>query len=64
MFGVAWALDSSQWSLTFEVRKRLAIPPAIAATMGELSQWSLTFEVRKSVTGHPTPPPAERRNGA
>ena len=36
---------SSQWSLTFEVRKR----PASDSESGQeaQSQWSLTFEVRK-----------------
>ena len=46
----------SQWSLTFEVRKRTI------GTLGCLglwiqSQWSLTFEVRKrliGLAGHPS----------
>ena len=37
---------ASQWSLTFEVRKKARpIPPRFR---GFVSQWSLTFEVRKS----------------
>ena len=39
----------SQWSLTFEVRKRRAIWDASQQGSGE-SQWSLTFEVRKRMT--------------
>ena len=35
----------SQWSLTFEVRKRGAELPQLLFI--EESQWSLTFEVRK-----------------
>ena len=42
----AWAV-TSQWSLTFEVRKRRS-SAVIAGYIGP-SQWSLTFEVRKSV---------------
>ena len=38
---------TSQWSLTFEVRKRWG--EASGVTTGESSQWSLTFEVRKRV---------------
>ena len=37
----------SQWSLTFEVRKRLAVAAHLLGRVFE-SQWSLTFEVRKS----------------
>ena len=36
----------SQWSLTFEVRKRLAVAAHLLGRVFE-SQWSLTFEVRK-----------------
>ena len=36
----------SQWSLTFEVRKRWAVS-ARAGMNDPTSQWSLTFEVRK-----------------
>ena len=35
----------SQWSLTFEVRKRGI--PKMQAILVDKSQWSLTFEVRK-----------------
>ena len=37
----------SQWSLTFEVRKRPPMTPQ--RTSKFTSQWSLTFEVRKRV---------------
>ena len=40
------AIELSQWSLTFEVRKSDDVKATLAATKG--SQWSLTFEVRKS----------------
>ena len=36
----------SQWSLTFEVRKRMSCTST--RTVCCWSQWSLTFEVRKS----------------
>ena len=36
----------SQWSLTFEVRKRALTAPKHEAWWAQ-SQWSLTFEVRK-----------------
>ena len=36
----------SQWSLTFEVRKRA--PGGSPKRPNTTSQWSLTFEVRKS----------------
>ena len=40
----------SQWSLTFEVRKRLHLMrPEMWYSI--VSQWSLTFEVRKSIIG-------------
>ena len=35
----------SQWSLTFEVRKRRPVVSSVRLLDG--SQWSLTFEVRK-----------------
>ena len=35
----------SQWSLTFEVRKRAHV--RISPGTSSRSQWSLTFEVRK-----------------
>ena len=37
---------SSQWSLTFEVRKSRTYGPWVPSS-GAASQWSLTFEVRK-----------------
>ena len=37
--------SESQWSLTFEVRKRY--PAGSYFRILEMSQWSLTFEVRK-----------------
>ena len=40
------ALDMSQWSLTFEVRKR-RVATTVVAGGANPSQWSLTFEVRK-----------------
>ena len=39
-------LGSSQWSLTFEVRKRVRMLRSVIV-MDYQSQWSLTFEVRK-----------------
>ena len=42
------ALWQSQWSLTFEVRKRGGRGPRDLISVW--SQWSLTFEVRKSWT--------------
>jgi len=54
----------SQWSLTFEVRKR-AWGEASGVTTGESSQWSLTFEVRKRPTSPTRPRPRGYcRNGA
>ena len=44
-----FAASSSQWSLTFEVRKSSYTFPS-TCTWVALSQWSLTFEVRKSVS--------------
>ena len=38
----------SQWSLTFEVRKRALGKSGLTGV--NVSQWSLTFEVRKSAT--------------
>ena len=49
---VAEAIQS-QWSLTFEVRKRDAWR-SITTRHAE-SQWSLTFEVRKRRQRHPAP---------
>ena len=43
--GVPSRARKSQWSLTFEVRKRLTVFFAFRQRKG--SQWSLTFEVRK-----------------
>ena len=37
----------SQWSLAFEVRKRVA--PSVGVPIAQSWQWSLTFEVRKRV---------------
>ena len=37
----------SQWSLTFEVRKRWR--KAVGLSTPQKSQWSLTFEVRKRI---------------
>ena len=52
----------SQWSLTFEVRKRWDTSPPFAGYT--LSQWSLTFEVRKRLRMGKTRSPILRRNGA
>ena len=53
----------SQWSLTFEVRKRKAALNELLDALA--SQWSLTFEVRKraSVSQHGIAR-ARGRNGA
>ena len=50
---IARDYDGSQWSLTFEVRKR--IPDQLWEALTDWSQWSLTFEVRKS-PGRVVPP--------
>ena len=42
---VAFSRYRSQWSLTFEVRKRHFTP--LKPPWRRWSQWSLTFEVRK-----------------
>ena len=39
--------DLSQWSLTFEVRKRGDTTVTLTTRKPSMSQWSLTFEVRK-----------------
>ena len=49
----------SQWSLTFEVRKRLAVAAHLLGRVFE-SQWSLTFEVRKRTSPPPTASPKPR----
>ena len=43
-------LKESQWSLTFEVRKREP-KPISGRPQWTKSQWSLTFEVRKRYSG-------------
>ena len=53
----------SQWSLTFEVRKRRPIHGS--GTIEVVSQWSLTFEVRKRPRqAGATIKTTTRRNGA
>ena len=52
----------SQWSLTFEVRKRCG--GSIQWCGARSSQWSLTFEVRKSAAHPRTRQTCRGRNGA
>ena len=54
----------SQWSLTFEVRKRDS-SLAARTRRNQASQWSLTFEVRKRANCRSTSPASKAgRNGA
>ena len=48
----------SQWSLTFEVRKR-AVSTVLRTAFVSQSQWSLTFEVRKRCVAACTPDMAD-----